>query len=57
MILAIIDRQWKRVTFYHQGITRPIECGFKDLKTSNKGTGPDVAEILNAYRLGNTPVL
>lgn len=57
MILAIVDRNWKRVTFYHQSLARPLEVSFKDLKASNKGSGPDVADILNAYRLGNTPVL
>lgn len=57
MILAIVDRNWKRVTFYHQSLTRPLEVSFRDLKASNKGSGPDVAEILNAYRLGTTPVL
>lgn len=57
MILAIVDRNWKRVVFYHQGIARPMETSFRDLKASNKGSGPDVADILNAYRLGTTPTL
>ena len=57
LILAVVDRQWKRVTFYHQSIARPLETSFRDLKASNKGSGPDVADILNAYRLGTTPTL
>lgn len=57
LILAVVDRNWKRVTFYHQSIARPLETSFRDLKASNKGSGPDVADILNAYRLGATPTL
>lgn len=57
MILAVVDRNWKRVTFYHQSLARPLEVSFRDLKASNKGSGPDVADILSAYRMGTTPVL
>lgn len=57
MILAVIDRDWGRVTFYYQSISRPLEISFRDLKASNKGSGPNVAEILNAYKLGTTPSL
>lgn len=57
MILAVMDRNWKRVTYYHQGLNRYTEVSFRDLKVANKGSGPDISEILNAYRLGSAPVL
>lgn len=57
LLIAVIDRSWKRVTFYTQSIARPLECSFRDLKASNKGSGPDIADILNAYKLGETPTL
>lgn len=57
LILCVVDRQWNRCTFYHQSINRPTQVSFRDLKASNKGSGPDVADILNAYRLGSAPTL
>lgn len=58
MILAIVDsRDFERVTFYHRGISMPTTLSVRDLKVANKGTGPDVAEILRAYQLSNSPVL
>lgn len=57
MILAVLDTDWDRVTFYHQGIKLPTQLSVKELKVSNKGSGPDVAEILKAYQLGSNPTL
>lgn len=57
MIMAVIDKQWDRVTFYHRGISMPTQVGVKDLKSSNKGGGPDVSDILKAYQFGNAPSL
>jgi hypothetical protein len=57
MIMAVIDKQWERVTFYHRGIHGRTEVGVRDLKAANKGNGPDVSEILKAYQVGNSPSL
>lgn len=57
MIMAVIDKQWDRVTFYHRGISAPTQVGLRDLKSSNKGGGPDVSDILKAYQFGNAPSL
>jgi hypothetical protein len=57
MIVAVIDKQMDRVTFYHRGIHLPTECSMRDLKSSNKGAGPDVSDVLKAYQLGNAPSL
>lgn len=57
MILAVIDPEWDRVTFYHRGINSSTEVSARDLKASNKGSGPDVSDILKAYSLGNSPGL
>lgn len=53
MIIAVIDREFDRVTFYHRGIAAPTTMGVRDLKMSNKGNGPDIGEILSAYKLGS----
>ncbi|EKD22686.1 MAG: hypothetical protein ACD_84C00011G0003 [uncultured bacterium] len=57
MIAVIVDKQWERVTFYHRGLNAATEVSMRDLKASNKGSGPDVSEILAAYRVGNSPSL
>jgi hypothetical protein len=55
MIMAVVDPEWELVTFYHRGIKLPSKLSIKELKVSNKGTGPDVGELLKAYMLGNAP--
>lgn len=55
MILAVVDPEWEHITFYHRSIALPSEMSIKELSVSNKGKGPDVAEILKAYQLGNSP--
>ena len=57
MIIAVIDPQWERVTFYHRGIAAHTDMGIGDLKASNKGHGPEVSDILKAYIAGNAPSL
>lgn len=55
MIVMVIDTEWEQLTIYHRGIEEPTEIAVKELKSLNKGTGPDVGEILKAYQLGNSP--
>ena len=57
MIVAVVDKEWDRVTFYHRGISEATEVGMRDLKASNKGNGPDVSDILKAYQVGSNPSL
>lgn len=57
MILVVVDRTWERVTFYHRGIAAGTSVGIKDIKAANKGSGPDISDILKAYMLGNSPKL
>lgn len=57
MIIVVIDRQWERISFYHRGISTYTTVNLRDLKVSNRGTGPDVAEILKAYTIGTSPSL
>ena len=58
MIVAVIDREWARVEFYHRGIPEVSNLGFKDIKGYSKGSsGPDVAEILRAYSMVSAPRL
>jgi len=55
MIMAVLDKQWDRVTFYHRGVNGDTTLSTRELKVSNRGSGPDVSDILKAYQLGNAP--
>lgn len=57
MIMAVIDTQWEQVTFYYRGIATGTTLNVKELKTANKGSGPDVFEILKAFQLGSNPTI
>ena len=57
MIIAVIDKGFDRVTFYHRGLNTATQLGIRDLKASNKNTGPDVGELLKAYQMGSAPTL
>jgi hypothetical protein len=58
MIMAIVDEvDYNTVTFYHRNISMPTTVRIKDLKTSNKGTGPDIGDILKALMGGHAPSL
>lgn len=57
MLLGVIDPMFDRLTIYHRGIAQPTEVGLRDLKVANKGSGPDVGDILKAYQVGAAPAL
>jgi hypothetical protein len=57
MLMVVIDAEWEQVTIYHRGISLPTQLSIKEMKTANKGTGPDVGEILKAYQLGMNPTI
>ena len=57
MIMAVVDTDRDRVTFYYRGIPDATSVSLRDLKASNKDSGPDIADILSAYRLGSSPSL
>lgn len=55
MLMVVVDPEWENVTIYHRSIETPTELSAGDLKFANRNKGPDVAEILKAYTLGNAP--
>jgi hypothetical protein len=57
MILAVVDRGYDRVRFYHRGIPQFTEVSIKDIKAGNKGNGTDVSEILKSFLAGSAPRL
>lgn len=58
MMMFVIDPDWEQVTMYHQSIEEPTEVSIRELQRSNKrGGGPDIMEILNAFRQAKSPTL
>lgn len=58
MLLAVIDEvDFNTVTIYHRNIATPTTVRIKDLKASNKGNGPDIADIMKALMGGHAPSL
>jgi hypothetical protein len=55
MIIAVIDRDFERVTFYHRGIAAPTDVSIRDIKSSNKTKGPDIMDVLKSLNVGNAP--
>jgi hypothetical protein len=55
MIVAVYDPEWDHVTFYTNGIATATSLSMAEIKSSNKGSGPDVMDILKAYSLGSSP--
>ena len=56
MLMVVVDKDWDRVTIYTQGTDESMDISMRELKGSSKN-GPDVAEILKAYRAGSSPSL
>lgn len=57
MILAVVDKDHDRVTFYYRGIPESSSVSSRDLKAINKNSGPDIKDILTAFRAGSSPNL
>lgn len=57
MIMVVVDTDRDRVTFYTRGMPDKLSLSLRDLKAANKGSGPDISDILSAYRLGQSPTM
>lgn len=58
MMMFIVDPDWEQVTVYHHSIDEPTEVSIREIQRSNKSKGgPDIAEILNAFRQSKSPTI
>lgn len=56
MMIAVVEPKWQDVTIYHHSINRPTTVSFKDMKGIGKsGSGDEVSQVLEAYRIGDAP--
>lgn len=56
MLMVVVDRDREIVTIYTRDIQLPSRHSLRELKSSNKGGGPDIGELYKAFRAGMTPV-
>lgn len=57
MILAVVDRGYDRVRFYHRGIDGYSDVSVKEMKAGQKDDGNQVADIMKAFLKGSAPQL
>lgn len=58
MMMFVVDPDWEQVTIYHHSIDEPTEVSIREIQRSNKSKGgPDIAEILNAFRQSKSPTI
>lgn len=58
MMFFVIDPDWEQVTIYHRSIEQPTEVSVRDMQRTNKRSdGPDITEILNAFRQNQSPTI
>ena len=55
MILVIVDIKWDKIIMYHKSISEPSILSVRDFKNKSSSSGPDINEILMAYRAGTAP--
>lgn len=53
MLMAVVDKEWGRVTFYTRGITAGTDVSFKEIKAANKSKGIDPMDVMKNMLAGN----
>lgn len=57
MLMAVIDDRHGSVRLYTRDIAEYSDVSTKALEASAKGSGPNVGDILSAFRAGQSPIL
>lgn len=58
MLMFVIDPDWESVTIYHRSLADATEVSIREIQRMNKsGKGPDIGEILNAFRQNKSPII
>lgn len=57
MIIVVVNRDYEQVTIYTRDIQLPTKLSVRELKAANKGSGPDIGELLKMYRAGQSALI
>lgn len=55
MIIAVVDDEWRQVTFYFNGIAQPSTMSINAIKSAAKGKGPDIGDVMRSLLEGKAP--
>jgi hypothetical protein len=53
MIIAVVDREHERVTFYIRGCAASTDLSLREIKAGQKGKGMDVMDLLKAMQMSS----
>lgn len=54
MIIAVVDREWERVTFYTRGLASSTDLSVKEIKSVSKNkNGIDIGDLLKSMNMGS----
>jgi hypothetical protein len=54
MIVAVVDKEWERITWFSRGIQEHTTTSVRDLKVGNKNND-NVMDIMKAFMAGSNP--
>lgn len=57
MIISVVDRKWNTLTIYTRNIKDTTTISLNDLSNIEKKGGPDIGDILTAFRAGTSATL
>lgn len=53
MIIAVVDREYERVTFYTRGLSASTDVSIKEIKAASKSSkGPDMMDMMKMMSMG-----
>lgn len=52
MIIAVVDRNWNRVTFYTRNNSEATDLSFKEIKNKSGNKGPDLLDMMKSLNMG-----
>ena len=55
MLMVVVDTEWEQVEIYHRSIHEETTLSIKEVKNSSSKDGPNISDILSAYKLGTAP--
>jgi hypothetical protein len=53
MVLVVVDKEDEFISFYYRGIRHGTTLPLKSVQRANKNDGPDIAETLKMFTMGN----
>ena len=56
MILAVVDKEWETVNFYHDGMSAVLETDRSGVRAAGKKDGNEIVELMKAFLQGKPSI-